>query len=570
METGKPQNPEKLGFEASPCALIVCSAVEKNRKGQSTIVQKGFTMQTRRDFVKNAATPLILAGIAGTSVVGDANAEEAFEWDEETDVLVVGGGLAGMAAAVTVATEGDGATCLLLEKGASELGGGNSFFSSSCVLYGADGDEDNVFEFLKELRHDDAYGTPDDVLQAYATELCQNYRWLSSLGMDDAQVTFIPGGSNVACFPEYPELEHASACYTMMFSSGSYGHVVNFMYEVIQTLPQITHKTLARLTSLVQDPQTKEILGGVYEYDGAEVRVRANKGVVLTCGGFENSREMMNNYFSQPTVKPVAAQNNTGDVHQICKRLGAAEWHMNCGAGFWNTVRKLDDSGWVIYNGAGNPKKEFGIMVGKNARRFYMDVDACCTNFWDDVNAGWSIDEAVGSRHGHMQFGGDWHLLPMPETSWFIFDQDALEAGVYAQQGEDPVADGFGYSADTIEELAEKAGLSAANLVETIETWNSYCDAGKDLSFFRPASTLTPIRRAPFYILHCEPQMLNTDGGPVRNAQGAIIDLDGNPIPRLFSAGEFGSVWSGHYQGAGNLGECLAFGRISARSALQG
>ena len=124
METGKPQNPEKLGFEASPCALIVCSAVEKNRKGQSTIVQKGFTMQTRRDFVKNAATPLILAGIAGTSVVGAANAEEAFEWDEETDVLVVGGGLAGMAAAVTVATEGDGATCLLLEKGASELGDG--------------------------------------------------------------------------------------------------------------------------------------------------------------------------------------------------------------------------------------------------------------------------------------------------------------------------------------------------------------------------------------------------------------------------------------------------------------
>ena len=64
------------------------------------------------------------------------------------------------------------------------------------------------------------------------------------------------------------------------------------------------------------------------------------------------------------------------------------------------------------------------------------------------------------------------------------------------------------------------------------------------------------------------PQMLNTDGGPVRNAKAEVIDLEGNPIPHLYSAGEFGSVWSGHYQGAGNLGECLAFGRIAAASAL--
>ena len=64
------------------------------------------------------------------------------------------------------------------------------------------------------------------------------------------------------------------------------------------------------------------------------------------------------------------------------------------------------------------------------------------------------------------------------------------------------------------------------------------------------------------------PQRLNTDGGPVRNAKAEVIDLEGNPIPHLYSAGEFGSVWSGHYQGAGNLGECLAFGRIAAASAL--
>lgn len=123
---------------------------------------------------------------------------------------------------------------------------------------------------------------------------------------------------------------------------------------------------------------------------------------------------MMANYFSQPTVTPIAAQENTGDGHRICALLNVAEWHMNSGAGFWNTIRKLDDSGWGKYNGSGSPLKNLGITVGDNGRRFYMDWDACCTFDWDQFYAGVPMNAAVGSRHGHMQFGGNWHLLPMP------------------------------------------------------------------------------------------------------------------------------------------------------------
>ena len=86
--------------------------------------------------------------------------------------------------------------------------------------------------------------------------------------------------------------------------------------------------------------------------------------------------------------------------------------------------------------------------------------------------------------------------------------------------------------------------------------------------FHRPANKLKSIEEGPFYALFCAPTMLNTDGGPRRSAKGEILDLDGQPIPHLYSAGEFGSVWSNMYQGAGNLGECLAFGRISVRNCL--
>ena len=60
---------------------------------------------------------------------------------------------------------------------------------------------------------------------------------------------------------------------------------------------------------------------------------------------------------------------------------------------------------------------------------------------------------------------------------------------------------------------------------------------------------------------------LNTQGGPRRNARAQIVRPDGSPIPRLYSAGELGSIYSYLYQGTGNIGECLAFGRIAGRNA---
>ena len=54
----------------------------------------------------------------------------------------------------------------------------------------------------------------------------------------------------------------------------------------------------------------------------------------------------------------------------------------------------------------------------------------------------------------------------------------------------------------------------------------------------------------------------------MRRAQ--IVRPDGTPIPRLYSAGELGSIYSYLYQGTGNIGECLAFGRVSGRNAARG
>ena len=71
----------------------------------------------------------------------------------------------------------------------------------------------------------------------------------------------------------------------------------------------------------------------------------------------------------------------------------------------------------------------------------------------------------------------------------------------------------------------------------------------------------------PYYAVELSPSMLNTQGGPRRNEHAEIIRPNGKPIGRLYSAGELGSIYSYLYQGTGNIGECLAFGRIAGRNA---
>ena len=116
--------------------------------------------QSRRTFLKTAG--VALAGAAGLGIVGCAPqgggasgsdvattaAGADTKWDEEFDVVVVGAGCAGQAAAITVALEGDGATCLLAEKGT--MPGGNSPYCKGTVVYAED--EDAFNQYMLEMR----------------------------------------------------------------------------------------------------------------------------------------------------------------------------------------------------------------------------------------------------------------------------------------------------------------------------------------------------------------------------------------------------------------------------------
>ena len=295
-------------------------------------------------------------------------------------------------------------------------------------------------------------------------------------------------------------------------------------------------------------------------------RYRAKGGVIMCTGGFENDQKMLQDYTGVKGY-PYAGQANTGDGHRICQKAGAGFWHMHGGATYWLSLRNLENTRFLstLYSFT---TKQHGITVGVNGRRFYQDFDGC-SNFKKYALPGTDITRNVGYRHGITQFGGGMAHLPLPEKGWFVFDQAGLDAGACPKdKSEDPVADGWAVRADSIEELATLIEVPADELTKTVNQWNEFVERGEDLAFYRPADTLTPIAQAPYYAMLCVPALLNTDGGPIRNEKGEVCDPDGNAIPGLYSAGEFGSIWGHLYQGGGNVGECGAFGRISARNAL--
>ena len=88
----------------------------------------------------------------------------------------------------------------------------------------------------------------------------------------------------------------------------------------------------------------------------------------------------------------------------------------------------------------------------------------------------------------------------------------------------------------------------------------------KDEDFGRSKEDLRALE-PPFYAIQLWPALINTQGGPRRDKESRVLDPEGKPIPRLYAAGELGSIWGYLYQGACNIGESLVFGQIAGKNA---
>ena len=539
-------------------------------------------MQSRRSFVKaagSAAAGFAVLSLAGTST-GIAQTDEAtattgalgcqtvvldsMSWDEECDVLIVGAGIAGLTAAVTLTKEAPEKKIVLVEKSASPAG--CSPVCAGDFLFGTD-DEPYPLQYLKDMATTECGQTiPDDVLQAFTDGINENLKWLLTIGLSLDELT-LRYPYEFRAKAEYREFDSWASPEGTCTKENEFpkSHLFSYLNDQVSSAEEyaaVDYRTECPLTSLVKDVATGRITGGV----AGGSAIKANDGVIMCCGGYEHNAEFLEGFCGVGTATSFALTGNTGDGHVMVAGAGADFWHMHNAAGFWQHPRNLENTAWGTGALNAHNLKKYGITVGKNGRRFYMDWDG--HKSLDTVNDDTDLSCHVGSRHGVMQFGGEWNHLPMPGCAWFVFDADNLENAFDAEftGSSDPVADGWLLTADTLEELAEQMGVPAEQLANSVEQWNEFCERGEDRAFYRPSDTLTPVATAPFYAQRCNPSLLNTDGGPKRSAKGEVLDVQGNPIPGLYAAGEFGSVWGYLYNGNGNVGEAMAFGRIAARA----
>jgi hypothetical protein len=141
------------------------------------------------------------------------------------------------------------------------------------------------------------------------------------------------------------------------------------------------------------------------------------------------------------------------------------------------------------------------------------------------------------------------------ERGW-IFKGDTLEELAANIKGASPCGD----ERETID------GIDAEALRQTVDTWNAYCEAGEDPDYARDPSHMLPLDNPPYYAIELGFSSINTQGGPVRDENCRTIDPYGDPIPRLYNAGEFGSYNAFVYD-IGNILEALTTGRVSGQHA---
>jgi succinate dehydrogenase/fumarate reductase flavoprotein subunit len=510
---------------------------------------------SRRDFIKTTSV-----GIGATVMVG-LSAETAgskdiaipHKWDKESDVLIVGTGFAGLASAITA--HDAGAKVLILEKAPEEHEGGNSKVSGN--MWWTPTDMGAAIRYITAL----CYGLTDqESIKTLAQGMYENNEWLKKLGIEPTPLGMFQ--------PEYPELPGSETVRTWGNGRRTFGGT---LYLPIRAQVEnrgipIMYQTPAK--ELIRDYEG-EIIGLKAESEGKTISIKAGRGVILACGGFEFAEDIQQQFLPGWPMYGRGSTYNTGDGIKMAQQVGASLWHMNNAlAGVGAILVDDADLGRVPVT-----VSLFGvpyILTDRQGRRF--------------------MNESVRGRHGlgekeHLVFFDTLNTQSFTRIPCYaILDARALKRPLvstgmklgwynwysgykWSQDNSAEIEKGWIIKGDTIQELAAKLDIKSDSLQRTITTYNQFCDTGIDSDFDRPKTNLNRMDQPPYVALKLYPVMYNTQGGPRRNALCQVLDPFDNAIPRLYSSGELGSFWGWMYNGGGNNSECLVTGRIAGANA---
>lgn len=487
------------------------------------------------------------------------------QWHEETDILVLGFGLAGACAAIEARDLDASVDILIVEKMDEANAGGNTRASGQSLLISEN--KDALVEYYKKLSYTNPI--PEDMLEAWAELMVNLEPWIKERA-EEAGAQFIHGTGfsdrdAVLEFPEYGAREAVAHTATILpIPSGVW---LAFKKNVDNRDLRIMYDS--HIIDLVQDPDSLEVYGAVVMSRGEKKYIKAKHGVVMATGGFENNLSMQRDYYGLAEAYPLGTPGNTGDGIKILQKAGADLWHLRSQGqpgGLWPGF-KLPEFDTVYLRQLFFQSFSW-IEIAADNRRFYNETAELQLTHYKEKKHGHYIDTPHSiSGPVHMLFDEITRKHNCLVTKFMTWN-GCVREHEWSDDNSKEIESGLIVKADSIADLAEKLGRDVGQVCQTVEQYNQMCDNGNDSEFGRTPQTLQPLREAPFYAIKVVPAIVCTSGGARRNIESEVLDHNGKPISRLYEAGELGSMFSGLYQNGSYLTEAMISGRAAGRNAL--
>ena len=505
-------------IERIPAAIVAKQTLAVDTVASATVTSNA---------ILTAAEAALTAAGADIEALKVPVAEEAVEGqtiEMTTDVVVLGAGGAGVAAAVEAYDAG--AKVVLLEKLAAiggttatsqgMLGANESKFTKAMDVH-------HTFEEMyANLMSNASYRLDPELTTVTLEKSGETMDWICDrLGMHIYDVIVGYGPLKMMHL-----VEGAGAAMKTAMEASLAGTDINLMLE-----------TKATELIMNEDGSVK----GVKAVKGADTVIIYADSVVIATGGYAYNPELTERLDPEKAgTWGIGFPGSTGDGIIMASNVGAALTHtgdMMCVLKDYEIMSEHNGTS-ATANVSSFISRDNTVLLGANGKRFV-----------DEKDIGYMTQKLNSPVFDQMHKDGLGYV-------WAISDKASLEAK--------NVVRGLGMefiTADTFEELAEKMELDVATVVETLTNYNGYVDAGHDPEFGR---LLLAKLEAPYCAVKVVPCEIITYGGIARNVNAEVIRADGTVIPGLYTAGEASA--NSAYMGF-TLTNAFAWGRIAGAGA---
>ena len=433
--------------------------------------------------------------------------------EKSADVVVIGGGFAGMVSTVRAAE--NGAHVILVER-SGKLGGNARYAMGWISGAGFQIQKELGVEDSPELFYEDILriaGGEDKLYvptaKYYAEHSGPAIDWLQENGVefknelnpgiyDPMSVLRVAWGGRMGA----SMVSGMQACIDRLVEAGS----VEVLFDTNVTELLVSDGTVTGVKAV--------------QTNGDSVTVTA-KATILAAGGYEASEEKLAGMFTNIARSFMTA--SQGDTVDLAVKAGAATHDMESNTvvggvlpvdGFYSNATMDTSYGSLIFVDLSG-KRVFNEMGAKTLEKSLAWVNAPENTLYAILTEN-MLDEAQPI----LSQGNAW--MSVKDKDWSLWNR-------LLNKGELII------KADTIEELAER--LSMPELAGTVETYNANAAVGTDPEFGR-TENLQPIENGPFYAVKTIPYCSWATGGPMANENMEVLTEQGTVIPGLYVAGE--------------------------------